>query len=158
MTAAPLPEPLAPPESRDALRAWIRLRRAVTACTEQLERQLADAGLTESQFGVLEALHHKGPMHPCDLARKILRSTGNLTLVLDQLEQRGLLRRERGAADRRYVTVHLTIEGTALVAELFPLHAADVATLFAVFTPDECRQFGDACRTLGLHAATAPLR
>lgn len=138
---------------REALRTWVTLRRAANACAEALASELVDAGLTESQFGVLEALQHLGPLHPCDLAAKILRTTGNLTLVLDQLERRGLLRRERSASDRRYVTVHLTEAGATLIGELFPRHARRVAGLFSVFSPEACRQFGDACRTLGLHAA-----
>lgn len=143
------------PSDREALRAWITLRRAATACTDALAADFAAAGLTESQFGVLEALFHQGPMHPCDLAAKILRTSANLSLVLDQLERRGLLRRARGAADRRYVTVHLTEDGAALIEAHFAPHARHVAELFAVFTPDECRRFGDACRTLGLHAVQA---
>ena len=76
-----------------------------------LNRPLAEAGLTESQFGVLEALLHLGPLHQRELAEKILRTNGNVTLVVDHLEKRGLVRRERGSADRRYIKVHLTDAG-----------------------------------------------
>ena len=154
MVDSPLNERVVPSQ-REALRAWITLRRAANFCEEALASDFAAAGLTESQFGVLEALFHTGPMHPCDLAAKILRTSANLSLVLDQLERRGLLRRERGAADRRYVTVHLTEGGAALMEAHFAPYARHVARLFAVFTPDECRRFGDACRTLGLHAVQA---
>lgn len=148
-------DPLIPPDTAPALRAWVTLRRAATACTEALEADLAALGLTESQFGVLEALRFKGPLHPCELARTILRTSGNLTLVLDQLERRGLVRRERAAADRRYVTVHLTDAGTALIESCFPAHARRIAELFAVLSPEELVRYGDLNRTVGRHAAAA---
>lgn len=148
-------DPLIPEGTAPALRAWVTLRRAATACTEALEADFTAWGLTESQFGVLEALRFKGPMHPCDLARTILRTSGNLTLVLDQLERRGLVRRERAASDRRFITVHLTDEGLALIDSCFPVHARRIAELFAVLSPEDLVRFSDLNRTVGRHAAGA---
>jgi MarR family 2-MHQ and catechol resistance regulon transcriptional repressor len=142
------------PAAARALRAWVTLRRAANALTTVLETALDAEGLTESQFGVLEALRHLGPLHPCDLAKKILRTTGNLTLVLDQLERRGLVRRERGTTDRRFITVHLTDEGLALIDRVFPAHADRVAELFDEFMPEALERFGDDCKRLGLRAAS----
>ena len=56
---------------------------------------MAAFDLTISQFGVLEALYHKGPLCQRDIAAKILKSTGNITMVIDNLEKRELVRRER---------------------------------------------------------------
>ena len=72
---------------------------------------MSAAGLTISQFGVLEALHHKGPLCQRDIAVKILKSTGNITLVIDNLEKQGLVTRERTSEDRRYLTIRLTGQG-----------------------------------------------
>src|SRR5579872_5556324 len=86
---------------RRALTSFIKLARATNAVGTALAGTFAGAGLTEGQFGVLEALLHLGPLCPRDLAGKLLCSTGNLTLVLDNLEKRGLVRRERSTTDRR---------------------------------------------------------
>ena len=57
--------------------------------------------VTVSQFGVLEALHHLGPLRQGEISAKLLRSGGNITLVVDNLEARGLVQRTREANDRR---------------------------------------------------------
>src|SRR5690349_22342580 len=94
-----------------ALDAYIKLTRAAESVGARLAGIASAAGLTEGQFGALEALYHLGPLAQCDLAAKLLRSPGNVTLVIDNLEKRGLARRERSTEDRRRVAVHLTDEG-----------------------------------------------
>lgn len=136
------------PGERLALRTFVKLVRAANALSGRLNRPLAEAGLTESQFGVLEALLHLGPLHQRELAVKILRTNGNVTLVVDHLEQRGLVRRERGSSDRRYIKVHLTDEGEALVKGLFPAHAARLAEELSVLSEDEQYELGRLCRRL----------
>lgn len=142
-------------QERLGLRTFVKLVRAANGLSARLNRPLSQAGLTESQFGVLEALHHVGPLHQRELAGKILRTHGNVTLVVDQLERQGLVRRERGSADRRFVRVHLTDAGTALVRELFPAHAARLAVEMSVLTQDEQRELGRLCRRL-IRPATDP--
>lgn len=138
---------------RRALDAFIKLARAANAVGAALADTFAGAGLTESQFGVLEALLHLGPLCPRDLAAKLLCSTGNLTLVLDNLEKRGLVRRERSTTDRRSLTVHLTAEGKSLIEGLFPRHVAGVVARFGVLTAAEQEELGRLCRKLGLQRA-----
>jgi len=137
------------PEEVRALDAFIKLNRAVDSVTARLGDTLTGAGLTGSQFGTLETLYHLGPLHQCDLGAKLLRSGGNVTMVVDNLEKRGLVRRERGTGDRRYVTVHLTDAGRRLIARLFPRHAARVAAEFGVLTAAEQEELGRLCRKLG---------
>lgn len=138
------------PRERLALRTFVKLVRAANGLSGRLNQSLADAGLTESQFGVLEALLHLGPLHQRDLAEKILRTNGNVTLVVDHLEKRGLVRRERGSADRRYIKVHLTAEGEALVQGLFPGHAARLADELSVLSEEEQHELGRLCRRLNM--------
>jgi MarR family 2-MHQ and catechol resistance regulon transcriptional repressor len=138
------------PEERLALRTFVKLVRAANGLSSRLNRPLAEAGLTESQFGVLEALLHLGPLHQRELAEKILRTNGNVTLVVDHLEKRGLVRRERGSSDRRYIKVHLTEQGEGLVKGLFPAHAARLAGEMSVLNEDEQHELGQLCRRLSM--------
>jgi len=139
---------------RRALNAWVKLARATGEIGGRLGQRLARADLTESQFGVLDALYHRGAMPQCDLARKILRTTGNVTLVVDNLERRQLVRRVRRDDDRRYVEVHLTDAGRAMLESELPGHAAAVAEHFAVLSPAEQRTLVGLCRRLA--GATTP--
>jgi len=133
-----------------ALDSYIKLMRAAETVTSRLNRNLASADLTVSQFGVLEALYHKGPLCQRDIAKKILKSTGNITMVIDNLERQGLVRRERAAEDRRYITINLTEKGTRLIAELFPRHAASITDEMDFLSEEEQSELGRLCRKLGL--------
>jgi len=137
------------PDEIRALDTWIKLTRAV----DSFGARLADAGtcadVTISQFGVLEALHHLGPLRQGEISAKLLRSGGNITLVVDNLEARGLVRRERAVNDRRVVTVSLTEAGETLIAELFPQHVCAIVEEMSVLTADEQETLGRLCRKLG---------
>lgn len=139
-------------EEKRILDAFIKLLRATETVAANSHRNLASAGLTPSQFGVLEALFHLGPLCQRDLGRKILKSSGNITTVIDNLEKRGLVERRRGGEDRRYVAVHLTETGRGLIEELFPGQVAAICAEFAVLTPAEQAELARLCRKLGRKA------
>ena len=110
-------------ETVKALSAYVKLMRAAEFLTVRIHRNLADVNLTISQFGTLKALYHLGPMTQVEIGTKILKSSGNMTLVIDNLEKSGFVRRERSKEDRRHFTVHLTEGGKKLVGEFLPAHA-----------------------------------
>lgn len=136
-------------EERRALDTYIKLSRAADAVTTRINAHLLQHKLTISQFGVLEAVYHLGPMQTSELGHKILKSSGNMTMVVDNLEKRGLVRRQRRPDDRRCILIHLTKHGESLVADLLPTHVAGVVDAFAVLTPEEQHQLADLCRKLG---------
>ena len=133
-----------------ALNTYTKLMRAAESVTGRVNRCMTAANLTISQFGVLEALHHKGPLCQRDIATKILKSTGNITLVIDNLEKRNLVRRERDAGDRRYFTILLTEEGAALIAKVFPEVEAAIVVEMMTLTEGEQEQLGSLCKKLGM--------
>jgi MarR family 2-MHQ and catechol resistance regulon transcriptional repressor len=137
------------PEERLALDTYIKLSRAAEHIGHCINGHLADDGLTTSQFGVLEALYHLGPLPVGKLGEKILKSSGNMTLVIDNLVRRGLVERVRRDDDRRTVEVRLTPAGRMQVAALLPGHVAGVVSAFAALTPDEQAALGGLCRKLG---------
>lgn len=132
-----------------ALNAFVALERAAESVEAATQTEIMRARLTQSQFGVLEALLHLGPLCAKDLAKKLLRSKGNLTLVLENLEKAGLIGRERSAKDRRFVTVELTKKGRRLTSGMFPRHAAVITRAFSVLTEVEQEELRRLCRKLG---------
>jgi MarR family transcriptional regulator, 2-MHQ and catechol-resistance regulon repressor len=135
-----------------ALGTFVKLARAAESVSQALAPGLAAAGLTESQFGVLEALLHLGPLHQCDLAERILKSSGNMTTVIGNLERRGLIRRQPAATDRRFREVRLTPAGERLVRKVFAGHAERLTGVMGTLTEAEQRTLGRLCRKLGLLA------
>lgn len=136
-----------------ALNAFIKLIRAAESVSGRVEGPLADLGLSVSQFGVLEALMHLGPMYQKDLSSKILKSRGNITMVINNLEKRGLVKRVRDAKDRRHYLVKITTKGLRLIAPFFPKHVARITEEMSTLTPDEQEELGRLCRKLGLKKA-----
>ena len=132
-----------------ALDAYVALMRAGEAVTARTHGHLASAKLTIGQFGALEALYHLGPLRTTVVARKLLRSPGNMTTVLDNLERQGLVRRTQEEGDRRCTTVSITAKGAALMREVFPRHADGLARELAVLTPEEQDELIRLCRKLG---------
>ncbi len=140
------------PTEELALATYVKLSRAAEAVTHRINAHLHHHDLTVSQFGALEALYHLGPMQTGELAEKILKSSGNLTLVVDNLVKRRLVYRQRRKDDRRCVDIHLTEDGTALIEQIWPSHLAGVVEAITVLSADEQRLLGDLCRKLGKKA------
>ena len=136
-----------------ALNTFIKLVRAADSVSSRVEARFSGIALTVSQFGVLEALYHLGPLYQKDLARKILKSTGNITMVVDNLEQRGLVGRSRDDQDRRHYYVRITDAGTRLIRSFFPGHVARIVAEMGVLSKAEQEELGRLCRKVGLGKA-----
>ncbi len=136
-------------DERRALDAYIKLSRASAALDARINRPLAAFDLTASQFGVLEAIWHLGPLSHGAISRKLLKSSGNVTVVIDNLSRRGLVRRERDPADRRVSRVALTDAGRAVLEEVFPAHVARVVDAFAGLCRAELDTLATLLRRLG---------
>lgn len=136
-------------EEINALNAFIKLQRAAESVSVRVHDVLP-AGLTVTQFGVLEALHHIGPLCQSELAEKLLKSGGNLTLVVDNLEKAGYVGRERDPADRRFVVVKLTPKGEAFISTLFPKVVANITKEMGALSGTELSDFGRLCKKIGL--------
>jgi len=125
----------------------------LTRCTNSLLARLAERNtigdLTYSQFAVLEALYHLGSLTQGEVGSKILKSTSNITTVIDNLERAGLVRRERDAKDRRVIHVHLTEAGKAKVEAVFPGHVAALVDEFSVLSANEQKTLSELCKKLG---------
>ena len=135
-------------QQRLALLTYGRLMRAANALRGQAARQLDSTGLTLSQFAVLEALYHLGPMSLSEVARKILTTGGNLTMVAGNLEKQGLVNRRCSEADARVYILSLTPKGKKLIGAIFPAHAASITDAVEALTAKEQKKLGELCRKL----------
>lgn len=144
------------PEST-ALKLWVVLARAQAAVARHAEADVAGHGLTIAEFGILEALYHRGPLMLGDLQRKILVSSGGITYLVDRLEGRGLVERQACPSDRRARFAALTAEGKALVERIFPEHARVIARALGGLTASEQGRATALLRQLGTVAAALPV-
>jgi len=130
---------------RLALLTYVRLMRAANTLRNFAARQLSDTDLTLTQFAVLEALYHLGPTSLTEVARKILTTGGNLTMVVGNLEKQRLVSRTCSSEDARVYILTLTAKGETLMRNIFPKHAAALTQFFQVLDAREQKALAKLC-------------
>jgi MarR family 2-MHQ and catechol resistance regulon transcriptional repressor len=110
----------------EGVHLWLVLRKAARSLETHAGRSIEALGMCVSDFGVLEALLHKGPLPVNVLGQKVLLTSGSITTAVDRLEQRGLVERKNDPSDRRARIVYLTAAGRKLIGKLFAEHKKDM--------------------------------
>lgn len=100
-------------------------------------RSIENTGMCFSDFAVLEALLHKGPMAVNTIGAKVHLTSGSITTAVDRLESRGLVVRQNDASDRRTRIVVLTDEGRKQIESMFRAHEADMNRAMDVIPASE---------------------
>lgn len=108
------------------LRVVIGLYRSYLRLNRSTQKFIASYSLTISQFGVLEALYHLGPMKIGDIIDKILSTSGNITVVIKNLEKDGWISRCSDPTDKRVCLIQLTEKGENIIENIFPEHLKDL--------------------------------
>ncbi|MEJ2185514.1 MAG: MarR family transcriptional regulator [Gemmatimonadota bacterium] len=142
-----------PNDTERALKLWVVLARAHAAIADRVRADLVGHGLTATEFGVLEALYHKGPLLLGEVQKKILVSSGGITYLMDRLVEKGYTERRPCPGDRRASYAQLTAKGTALIERIFPQHAAMLREALGGLSEDEKEEAIRLIRRLGLYAA-----
>ena len=132
-----------------ALNTYIKLQRAAETVLTRTTGHLSRFNLTTSQFAVMEALYHLGTLSQRDLAAKLLKSTGNMSTVLKNLEKRGLISRQRNPKDNRYMRVCLSPAGEKLLLSFFADHVQGIVADMSILDPAEQHELSRLCRKLG---------
>ena len=138
-----------PENDRIVLSTYIKLVRAAESVTSRSHQHLKKVKLSFGQFAVIEALYNLGPMCQKDLAAKILKTPRNITMIVDNLEKRKLVKRKKNKEDRRYWDIHLTDAGEQLFLDVFPTHTENLHKEMHMLTQEEIKTLGDLCRIIG---------
>lgn len=138
-----------------ALKLYVVMARANTAVNRRVESEIGRHNLTATEFGILEALYHKGPLLLGDVQKKILLSSGGVTYTVDRLADKGLVERRECPTDRRARYAALTPKGEELIAGIFPDHAARIEQALSALTAREQEELTALLRKLGLAAERA---
>jgi MarR family 2-MHQ and catechol resistance regulon transcriptional repressor len=134
---------------------WLVLWKASRAVETYAETSISQLEICGSDFAVLEALLHKGPLPVNEIGRKILLTSGSITTAVDRLEGKGLVERRAHGTDRRAKVVHLTKGGRKMIARAYADHAADMERLAsASLTRKERETLIRLLKQIGFAAAT----
>lgn len=136
-----------------ASKLWIVLARCQRAMGLLVERWIAEAGLSTSDFQLLETLLHKGPLTITEIQKKVLLATGSMTAAVDRVEKKGLVNRTATEGDRRARRLVLTEEGRQLAETLYRAHAEQLKSAVSALDDAETNELYRLLRKLGLSAA-----
>lgn len=137
-------------QEETVLNTWIKMSRALGVLSSKLERVTQEFDLTHGQFGILEILHHLGPLSQKELGQKHFSTEGNICQIVGNLEKLGLIERARNEDDRRSMTVSLTQAGEGVICRVFPAYLQVLMDGFSVLEPEDMEKLGDLHRRIGL--------
>src|SRR5579864_400944 len=141
------------PTDTRGVHIWLIMMKAFHAVSGYANRSFQSHGLGDSDFRVLEALLHKGPMPVNTIGPKVFLTPGSISVAVDRLLKRGLVTRTNSSEDRRVRVVDLTPSGRRLIEQVFAAHARQVNRLADVLSPKERRQIARGLKAFGKAAA-----
>ena len=135
---------------------FLVLWKAARAAQAYAEKSISELEMCGSDFAVLEAVLHKGPLPINEIGKKVLLTSGSITVAVDRLETKGFVERRAHGTDRRARIVHLTKEGSKLITRAYADHAADMERLaLASLTRAERETLIGLLKKFGYKAAAA---
>ena len=142
-----------PRQDHTGVHVWLILMKAFQALMPHAQQSIARTELGNSDFRVLEALLHKGPLPVNTIGPKVWLTPGSISIAVDRLVRKGLVVRKEQSADRRVRRVELTRKGRALIAATFREHAATMENVVNILSKKERTTLLRLLRKLGKHAA-----
>lgn len=124
-------------KSADPTHCWLVWRKAHEAAVDYLLRGIAETGISDTDFRILEALLHKGPLPVNTIGPKVHLTPGSISVAVDRLLERGLVSRAESPDDRRVRMVALTKAGKDLIVPIFRKHATEIGKVFCDASPKE---------------------
>ena len=131
---------------------WLVMMKAMQAITRYALANFQKTGLGFSDFAVLEALLHKGPLPVNVIGPKVNLTPGSISVAVDRLVAKDLVSRDESSEDRRVRIVALTPRGKSVIAPIFRAHAATMEKVFSGLSHDELRQLERQLKRVGKQA------
>lgn len=124
-------------ENKLTLSTLITFTRAEHTIHKKEYETIKESGLTPAQFGVLEALYNKGDLKIGEIIDRILTTSGNITVVIKNLEKDGLVKRNQDPNDKRSNIISITGKGKKIIEDILPNHINNICEIFSVLTDEE---------------------
>jgi MarR family 2-MHQ and catechol resistance regulon transcriptional repressor len=141
-------------ETQGTEHVWLVMMKSMRALTRYAAAGIEETGVGLSDFGVLEALLHKGPLPVNTIGPIVDLTAGSISTAVDRLVEKGLVSRVESCEDRRVRIVALTPRGKALIESAYRKHAGQMRKVFAELSQEELRVLEAALKKVGKRAAT----
>jgi MarR family 2-MHQ and catechol resistance regulon transcriptional repressor len=133
---------------------WLIMWKALSAIARQLDVDLQRSEVSNTDFRVMEALLHQGPLPVNVIGPKVNLTPGAISVAVDRLEIRGLVARAEGKRDRRVRVVALTKEGEKVISPVYHRHAVLLEHIFVPLSENQRLSLENMLKLLGRHAET----
>ncbi|AFH48213.1 MarR family transcriptional regulator [Ignavibacterium album JCM 16511] len=137
-------------EQKNALNSFIKLFRASEILKSKISAITNSNGFSDGQFYVLDVLYHLGSLPQKTLAEKIMRTEGNITMIINNLLKRKAIKRIKSENDGRVHIISLTEKGKNEFEKIFPFVLKEIETMFASLTNEEKILLQNLCKKIGL--------
>ena len=131
---------------------WVVLARAYHSMAAFVERSVAALDIGLSDFMILEALLHKGPLTMSELCEAALITNASMTAAIDRLEERAFVERVASKEDRRVRRAQLTAQGATLIRRLYARHERDLDEVMSAIPAAQRAELRRGLKTIGLAA------
>jgi MarR family transcriptional regulator, 2-MHQ and catechol-resistance regulon repressor len=126
-----------PTQKTEATHVFLVLWKTYRAMLAKANESKKKLGLGDSDFRVLEALLHKGPLPVNVIGEKVELTTGSITTAVDRMEAKWLVVRKNHPEDRRVRIVELTPKGRRLIEKAYAQHEIDMEKVMKVLSREE---------------------
>src|SRR5690554_530731 len=137
--------------SKDSLKALVVHLKANQTIKEAIQKDMIKHKLSMSEFMVLELLYHKGPQTIQTIAKKVLLTSGSMTYVINQLEKKNYVNRERSEVDLRVFNVRLSSTGKELMDSVFIEHEQMIENMFSPLSKQQIEQWIELNKIIGIN-------
>lgn len=131
------------PWDHPRFRTWIAVARACQLMQLTLARNMAHLEIKPPHLDILLNLYRREGISQQELARKLLVGRSNMSMLLPQLEKRGLIERRADARDKRVLRLHLTAEGKVITEQAMKVQTALIDTVMATSDEERCLLVAD---------------
>ena len=116
---------------------YISMSRVINTLRRENNKLILKHNLTLGQFAVMEALYSKGRLSTGEVMEKILTTSGNIPVIVKNLEKDGFITREQDKSDKRRFILDLTEKGKDLMDEIVPENLKFMDELISLWDDDE---------------------
>lgn len=123
--------------TKKSMAVYISMSRVINTLRRENNKLILKHDLTLGQFAVMEALYSKGRLSTGEVMEKILSTSGNIPVIVKNLEKDGFITREQDESDKRRFILDLTDKGKDLMDEIVPENLKFMDELISLWDDDE---------------------
>lgn len=126
--------------TKKSMAVYISMSRVINTLRRENNKLILKHDLTLGQFAVMEALYSKGRLSTGEVMEKILTTSGNIPVIVKNLEKDGFITRKQDESDKRRFILDLTDKGKNLMDEIVPENLKFMDELISLWDDEDKKE------------------